>query len=90
MKGEYPAGAAAKFVLLSAAGVILFFVPAWGGVIPVVRLIDSIKAVLGGYLEWVAFLSSLLLGLGLFGGRVLKVPFFRDFGTDLYSFYLCK
>ena len=45
MKGEYPAGAAAKFVLLSAAGVILFFVPAWGGVIPVVRLIDSIKAV---------------------------------------------
>lgn len=78
MKGEYPAGAAAKFVLLSAAGVILFFVPAWGGVIPVVRLIDSIKAVLGGYLEWVAFLSSLLLGLGLFGGRVLKVPFFRE------------
>lgn len=69
----------ARFALLSLIGIFLFFIPVWKGEIPVVVLINTIKAALGGRLEWVAAASSLLLGAELIGGKVLKIPCLKEY-----------
>lgn len=54
-----------RFILLSAAGAVLFFAPVWDGNIPVAAMINEIKVLLGNRIDWIAVISSVLLGAGL-------------------------
>lgn len=74
-----------KFTVLSLVGVILFFVPVYKGVIPVVALINFIKVLLGSRLEWIAVFSSLSLAGALAAAKLFRVPvlceYFKGQGT---------
>ncbi len=68
-----PPGTVWKFLILSLTGILLFFIPVWDGMIPVVRLIGLLQTSLGGCLEWTAIISSLLLAAELIGAKLLKI-----------------
>lgn len=72
MNGRW--GGGLKFIALSTAGAILFFVPVYEGAIPVVVLINSVKGLLGSSLEWIAVLSCLLLVGELAAARFFRIP----------------
>lgn len=63
-----------KFILLSITGAVLFFVPVWKGMIPVVAMINGVKTLLGSGVEWVAVISSLILGGILFWSLFPTLP----------------
>lgn len=62
-----------KFAVLSLAGILLFFIPVWQGQIPVVVMINTIRAAFGSRLEWIAAASSLLLAAEVIGGKVFGI-----------------
>lgn len=63
-----------RFIGLSLIGIILFFIPVYQGMIPVVILINCIKGILGPRLEWIAVLSCIALALELAASRMFHVP----------------
>lgn len=63
-----------RFIILSLTGVILFFVPVYRGMIPVVLIVNWIKELMGAGLEWISAISCFLLAAELAGGKLLKVP----------------
>lgn len=68
-----------KFVGLSLAGVLLFFVPLCNGAIPVVALINWVKMLLGSRLEWIAVFSSLSLAGVLIAAWLFHIPAFCQY-----------
>ena len=62
-----------RFVILSFIGVLLFFIPIFNGVIPVVLLINTINGFFGSRIVWVAALSCILLFLEILGAKVLHI-----------------
>ena len=81
-----------RFAGFSLIGILLFFLPVWNGVIPVVALINAVKAFFGENLEWVSIVSGLLLAAELIGWKVLKIPcFMKLFGEERMRviFWIC-
>lgn len=62
-----------QFAVTSLIGILMFFIPIYHGKIPVVILINAINQMLGTRVEWVSAISCILLMLGIFGAKVLKV-----------------
>lgn len=63
-----------KFVVFSLLGILLFFVPVWKGQIPVIVLINGVKAAFGSRLGWISSISCLLLATEVIGGTVFGIP----------------
>lgn len=74
-------GATWKFLLLSAAGLILFFIPVCRGNIPLVLLINELKTLLGERLPLLSGISCLILG----GGAVLSLLLGKGWIKDCFS-----
>ena len=74
-------GATWKFLLLSVAGLILFFIPVCGGNIPLVLLINELKTLLGERLPLLSGISCLILG----GGAFLSLLFRKGWIKDCFS-----
>ena len=70
-----------KFLLLSAAGLILFFIPVCRGNIPLVLLINELKTLLGERLPLLSGISCLILG----GGAVLSLLLGKGWIKDCFS-----
>lgn len=73
-----------RFILLSTAGAVLFFVPVWEGNIPVAAMINEIKDLLGNRIDWIAVISSVCLGaamiVSLFSGNKKIKAYLADAG----------
>ncbi len=63
-----------RFIILSLTGIVLFFVPVYRGMIPVVLIVNWIKGIMGVHLEWISAVSCFLLAAELAGGKLFKVP----------------
>ncbi len=63
-----------KFCVLSAIGVFMYFIPVSGSAVPVVVLVNTVKAVLGSGLNYVVLLALAALAAVIFGAKVLKNP----------------
>ena len=74
-------GATWKFLLLSAAGLILFFIPVCRGNIPLVLLINELKTLLGERLPLLSGISCLILG----GVAVLSLLLRKGWIKDCFS-----
>lgn len=68
-----------RFILLSLTGIVLFFVPVYRGMIPVVLIVNGIKGCLGGRLEWIAAISCFLLAGELAGAKIFGAPGLRRY-----------
>ena len=62
-----------KFVVFSLLGILLFFVPVWKGQIPVIVLINGVKAAFGSRLGWISSISCLFLATEVIGGTVFGI-----------------
>ncbi len=62
-----------RFILFSMIGIIVFFIPAIDGKVPVVFAIGSIKALLGAHLKFVAIVSETILLILLFLSEIVKL-----------------
>ena len=74
-------GATWKFLLLSVAGLILFFIPVCRGNIPLVLLINELKTLLGERLPLLSGISCLILG----GGALLSLLLRKGRIKDCFS-----
>lgn len=68
-----------RFILLSLTGIVLFFVPVYHGMIPVVLIVNGIKSCLGNRLEWIAAVSCFLLAAELAGAKILGIPVLKRY-----------
>ncbi len=71
-------GATWKFLLLSVAGLILFFIPVCRGNIPLVLLINELKTLLGERLPLLSGISCLILGGGALSSLLLRKGWIKD------------
>lgn len=63
-----------RFAALSLIGVLLFFVPVYKGMIPVVHMINGVKAGLGIWFQWVAVISCVSLVILMACAWILPFP----------------
>ncbi len=82
-----------KFLLFSALGIWVFFIPAFNGVTPMVTLIDWLKAVLAPVKDWMTVITCVGLAITMTIARISKkgplAAFHKDDGImDLILFYL--
>lgn len=64
-----------RFAILSIIGVFLYFIPVDGTKVPVVILVNTVKAFLGDNLKYVVFLMLAALVCTIIGAKVLKLDF---------------
>ena len=68
-----------RFIGLSFIGAVLFFLPVYQGMIPVVLLINAIKLCLGELLPLVAVISCTALAVELAAARIFKIPVMEEY-----------
>ena len=68
-----------RFIGLSFIGAVLFFLPVYQGMIPVVLLINTIKLCLGELLPLVAVISCTALAVELAAARIFKIPVMEEY-----------
>ncbi len=66
-----------RFAAISFLGILVFFIPVWKGQIPVIVLINGVKAAFGSRLEWISSISCLLLAAEVIGGKIFRFPKLR-------------
>ena len=59
-----------KFIILSLAGIFLFFIPVQGSNIPLTVAVNEIKAFLGDYVIYIPVISVVLLFMCVILGKV--------------------
>lgn len=63
-----------RFCILSVIGIFMYFVPVSGAAVPVVVLVNTVKAALGTGLNYVVLLFLIALAAAIFGAKALKNP----------------
>ena len=63
-----------KFIVLSLIGIFMYFIPVSGSAVPVVVLVNTIKAALGDKLNYVVFLFLGSLAAIIIGAKLFKLP----------------
>lgn len=63
-----------RFCILSIIGIFMYFVPVSGSAVPVVVLVNTVKAGLGAGLNYVVLIFLAALAAAIFGAKVLKNP----------------
>lgn len=61
-----------KFCVLSVIGIFMYFIPVSGSAVPVVVLVNTVKALLGDGLKYVVLLMLVLLAAVIIGAEVFK------------------
>lgn len=72
MENTYSKKGLVKFIILSIIGIFLFLIPVDGAVVPIVMIINAIKALLGDYLKYVVLVVLTILMFTMFMALVLK------------------
>lgn len=63
-----------RFCILSVIGIFMYFVPVSGAAVPVVVLVNTVKAALGTGLNYVVLIFLIALAAAIFGAKALKNP----------------
>ena len=67
-------GSIAKFIIFSIIGIVLFFIPVIDGQVPVVFIVNILRSALGVVLDYIVFISCILLLISLILSKFTSNP----------------
>jgi nucleoside recognition membrane protein YjiH len=71
-------GSIAKFIIFSIIGIVLFFIPVIDGQVPVVFIVNILRSALGVVLDYIVFISCILLLISLILSKFTSNPKIKE------------